>query len=374
MATSGSDKKPSIIILGGCGFIGRNLVEYLLDNDLVSFVRVVDKVPPQTAWLNTKHQQLFKHPLLEFKSANLINTASCQNAFLSDNPINFVINCAGETKSGQTDPVYKEGIYKLSMNCAQQAAKLQVDHYVEISSGNFSTSEKNPLKEEDVGEPWTFVAKYKLQVENDLKNIPNLNYTIVRPAIVYGCGDRNGLTPRLVVGAVYKHLGEMMKLLWGPDLHMNTVHVRDVARAIWHIVNRPETIDQTYNVVDDGDSTQGSISAIVSELFNINHDYWGTALSTLAKVWTDMNSVVEEVNDKHMGPWAEACNKDGVENSPLSPYIDQELLYNKHLYLQVGKLSNIGFSYLYPKLTKDALKEVLDDYANMKIFPHSLVL
>ena len=71
-----------------------------------------------------------------------------------------------------------------------------------------------------------------------------------------------------------------------------------------------------------------------------------------------MNSVVEEVNDKHMGPWAEACNKDGVENSPLSPYIDQELLYNKHLYLQVGKLSNIGFSYLYPKLAKDALKEV----------------
>lgn len=28
------------------------------------------------------------------------------------------------------------------MNCAQQAAKLQVNHYVEISSGNFNTSEK----------------------------------------------------------------------------------------------------------------------------------------------------------------------------------------------------------------------------------------
>lgn len=88
-----------------------------------------------------------------------------------------------------------------------------------------------------------------------------------------------------MVGAVYKHLGEMMKLLWGPDLHMNTVHVRDVVRAIWHVVNSPDTIGKTYNVVDEDDSTQGSISAIVSELFNINHDYWGTALSTLAKVW-----------------------------------------------------------------------------------------
>ena len=73
----------------------------------------------------------------------------------------------------------------------------------------------------------------------------------------------------------------------------------------------------------------------------------------------DMSSIVEEVNDKHMGPWAEACSKDGVENSPLSPYIDQELLYNKHLYLYTGKLiKDTGFTYSYPKLTKDALKEV----------------
>lgn len=65
---------------------------------------------------------------------------------------------------------------------------------------------------------------------------------------------------------------------------MNTVHVRDVARAMWHVATRPDAVGQIYNVVDEGDSTQGSISAAVSELFNINHDYWGTALSTLAKV------------------------------------------------------------------------------------------
>ena len=141
---------------------------------------------------------------------------SCQNAFASDTPISYVINCAGETKSGQTDPVYKEGIYKLSMNCAQQAAKIGVEHYVEISSGNFSASEKvcilykftfiigfryvysftylqMPLKEDDSAEPWTYVAKYKLQVENDLKNISGLKYSILRPAVVYGPGDRTGL-------------------------------------------------------------------------------------------------------------------------------------------------------------------------------------
>lgn len=75
-----------------------------------------------------------------------------------------------------------------------------------------------------------------------------------------------------------------MKLLWGPELRMNTVHVRDVARAIWFVATKPETIGQIYNIVDEGNSTQGSISSIVSEIFNINHDYWGTALSSIAKV------------------------------------------------------------------------------------------
>lgn len=75
-------------------------------------------------------------------------------------------------------------------------------------------------------------------------------------------------------------------------------------------------------------------------------------------VQCDSSAFVEEVNDKHLGPWSEACQKDNVENTPLTPYIDQELLSNKHLYLKPGKLTNLGFTYSYPKLTKESLKEV----------------
>lgn len=73
---------------------------------------------------------------------NCFFLASCQNAFASDKTIDFVFNCAGEIKSGQTDPVYREGIYKLSINCAQQAVNIGVKHFVEISSGNMNSSEK----------------------------------------------------------------------------------------------------------------------------------------------------------------------------------------------------------------------------------------
>lgn len=99
---------------------------------------------------------------------------SCKNAFHSSDGStwDYVVNCAGETKSGQTDPVYKEGILKLSLNCAKESAAQGVKHYVELSSGNMHSSEKTPHKENGAVEPWTFVAKWKREVcETSDKNI-----------------------------------------------------------------------------------------------------------------------------------------------------------------------------------------------------------
>ncbi len=53
-----------------------------------------------------------------------------------------MINCACETKTGQTDPVYQEGIVKLSVNCASEAAKQNVKMFVELSSGHMASTEK----------------------------------------------------------------------------------------------------------------------------------------------------------------------------------------------------------------------------------------
>ncbi|KAG8225282.1 hypothetical protein J437_LFUL001895 [Ladona fulva] len=370
--------KPRVLVLGGCGFIGRNLVEYLVDNDLVSSVTVVDKVPPQTAWLNRKHQEIFERQEVTFKSANLIIPASCANAFAdAGEPIDFVINCAGETKYGQTDPVYREGILKLSLNCATLAAKHNVKRYVELSSGHVYANDKVAHKEDDKIEPWTFVSKYKILVEEELKTVPDLNHVVIRPAIVYGKGDKNGIVPRLVTGAVYRHLGEMMRLLWTKELFMNTIHVQDLCRAMWLLCLRHAdggaTRGHIFNVVDMGNTTQGCISSIVSEIFNINHDYVGSMLSSVCKA--DMAGLVDEINDKHVGPWAEACAQNGIENTPLTPYLDSEMLKNHHLCLDGTKLrSAVDFIHNFPEITKDSVKEILDDYVEMKLFPKTLVL
>ena len=49
MADSG--EKPSVLIIGGLGYVGRFLALHIHKNNLASEVRLVDKVLPQLAWL-----------------------------------------------------------------------------------------------------------------------------------------------------------------------------------------------------------------------------------------------------------------------------------------------------------------------------------
>ncbi|XP_026330165.1 uncharacterized protein LOC113237749 [Hyposmocoma kahamanoa] len=370
--SAGDNSKLRVAVLGGCGFIGRNLVEYLINNDLVSYLRVVDKTPPQLAFLNPVHSKIFEDPRVEYKSANLINPTSCESALdPGDSSWGLVVNCAGETRVGQSEAVYAEGIVTLSSNVAKQCSKLKVTRLVEISSGQMHSSDK-PQKEDCPVEPWTVEGRMKSKVEKELKNLEaELNYTIIRPAIVYGIGDRRSLTPRLLYGGIYKHLGETMKLLWTADLKMNTVHVKDVCRAIWTLGRRPEANKQIYNVVDGANSTQGSLAELVSEIFKINHDYYGTAISTLAK--NDITSVAEEANDKHLTAWADICRKYNLEHTPLEPSVGVELLLNKQLCLDSSRLRKV-LSLDFPKPTVDTLLQVLEDYASMNLFPKQLLL
>lgn len=61
------------MLSAGCGFIGRHIVCELVRKDVCASVCVVDKVPPQIAWLNEEQMKVFNDDTVTFKSANLIN-------------------------------------------------------------------------------------------------------------------------------------------------------------------------------------------------------------------------------------------------------------------------------------------------------------
>jgi len=364
--------KPRVIVLGGCGFIGRNVVQYLAENGLVSKIRVADKVLPDLAGLSKKQHEIFKSDIVEFKQSNLAREAMVAKVFdVSEGGWDFVFNLAGETKYSQTDEVYKENIVDVATTCGKAAAKAGVKRFIEVSTAQIYDADKKPSSESAKSKPWTKLASAKEKAENALREINGLNLVIVRPAIVYGPGDISGVTPRLITGAVYKELKETMEFLWDKDLKINTVHVYDVAAALWFLTSSGNA-GEIYNLADENDTTQGSVNSILEKMFGIKTDFMGNMKSKLATA-VAMKTVAETANEKHLKPWSDLCKAKGIVNTPLTPYLDEELLYNNAMSIDGSKITKIGFSYKHPKMTEGHLREVVTYFADLGFFPKDIV-
>jgi len=216
--------------------------------------------------------------------------------------------------------------------------------------------------------------------------------------------------PRIIIGAVYQKLNEDMNFLWTKELRINTVHVkysffylfcrkrgfssvqmiRDVAAALVLLAQKGKS-GEVYNLADKNDTgtarslsislltsqkktkqkkkkkDQESIAAILREIYGIKTGYQGTIISNFAKL--NLAAVTEEINDKHLQPWSEICKAGGISNTPLTPYLDQELLYNNSLSIDGSKIEKLGFVYKHPKVTKDLLVEVIKKFQEVKIWP-----
>ncbi|KAL5037333.1 hypothetical protein RTP6_004784 [Batrachochytrium dendrobatidis] len=273
--------------------------------------------------------------------------------------------------------VYDEKVYQLSMAVGKEAAKRGIKVFVEISTAQIYDAGKKPSAEDGKLKPWTLVAKSKLKAEEELKKLAGLNLIIARPAIVYGPNDVLGITPRLIIGAVYKHLKEEMTLLWTKDLKLNTVHVRDVARALWHMAATKDdkggrvgdvVPGTTYNIVDKNDTDQGIVNKHIESIFGIKTGFQGTMISQFAKL--NLDSVTEDVNDKHLQPWSELCKTGGIANTPLTPYLDKELLKDNSLSIEGIKIEKeLEFKFDHPVMTEQLLREVIDGFIAQGIWP-----
>ncbi|KAM3581786.1 hypothetical protein VKS41_005946 [Umbelopsis sp. WA50703] len=369
---------PKVLVLGALGFVGRNFVQYLVENNLASSIRAVDKALPQTAYLTKPARTAFSHSTVEFMQANLINPVSIEKCFTrqDDTEFDYVFNFAAETKYSQVPEVYQERIYKLSVNCAKEAAKRKVKVFLESSTSEIYDSSKEPAKETSPLKPWTQIAQQKTEACDALKKIEGLNLIIVRPAVIYGVGAPSGITTRLVIGKVYKRLNEEMKLLWNKDLKLNTVHIHDVVRACWHLAKWYDESGHAagknqcpvFNLADKQDTDQETINQHLESIYGIKTGYHGTMISTFAKL--NLGTVTEDVNEKHLGPWADLLKESGISVSPLSPYVDKELLHSNPVYVDGTLIEReTGFTYEVPYMTKEKLIEIIDGYKELNLWP-----
>ncbi|KAG0208031.1 hypothetical protein BGX33_006500 [Mortierella sp. NVP41] len=372
--------QPTVLVLGGVGFIGRNFVAHLVENGLAADIRVVDKALPQTAYFNDRFKAAFdKVDFLQGDLSNTIPPEKFEKMYTraDGSSFDYVINFASETRFSQPPELYEERVYKLSLNCANQAVKKNCKVFVQVSTGDIYKSVSTPSKETSETGPWNDLAKYKLKVDEELKNMPGLNLVILRPAVVYGIGAMAGLTPRLICGRVYKKKGEKMEFLWTGDLKLNTVHVKDVVSAVWHSANwyvssdnKPPGTPVTFNLADQNDTDQEAVNKHIQSIFGIETGFKGTIFSEAAMAALDKKEVAEETNDMHLGPWADILKTQNIKSSPLTPYLDADLLAKNSLSLDGTQITvTTGFKYEHPKLTEQSLREIISDFQDLGIWP-----
>lgn len=354
---------PTYTILGGCGFIGRNLVHRLANDETCTKLVVCDKSRPELSWLTSAQKESFDHPKVLFKQINLSNEANAMT-FLCQNPCDFVINAAGETRLKCASQLYKQNIFELGAIAARAAVATKAKKYVQLSSARVKILENSKHRMDSVAE----ILKCQLDLEGYLGSLEGLNHTVLRTALVYGSGDKNGLMPILILMALYKRLKEKLKLLWTPDIHMETIHVDDVVSACLHAL-QIEKSGGIYELADKSHSTQGTIVAAASSVFGVPYKFLGKVENMLAKSFFE--DIVEEINSKHMLPWSKACEEEGILNSPLYPYVTQEQLMLDDFMASGAEFEKTGFTCAHPTLEPEGLKRVIDEYVAQSIFPKS---
>ncbi|RYP79858.1 hypothetical protein DL769_002743 [Monosporascus sp. CRB-8-3] len=373
-------EKPSVLIIGGMGYIGRFLARYIHDNQLASEYRLVDKKPPEIVWLAPEFEQACSRQYFMQKDAS--KEDALQEIFnrADGKQWDYVFNCGGETRYSQGEERYRALNLALSVAVAKEAAKRKVKCFVELSTGSVYKPNSSPSQEGDKLKPWSQMAVVKQEAEEALSKIEGLNLVIARLAYVYGPYATQELSTSLCLARVYQDFGEELKFLWSKDLRMNSVHIDDVARALWAMAawydsGKPNWDAEAmgdmpiFNVVDKGATSQGTIAEIISELFGIKTTFQGQLLSNFARL--NMDSVVDDINEDVLDPWGDMLREAGITKTiPLSPFMEKELLKDTDLSMDGSRLEKVvGFKYEKPAVTKELVQEVIESYKRMNWWP-----
>ncbi|KAM0722450.1 hypothetical protein Q7P37_001891 [Cladosporium fusiforme] len=382
--------KPAVLVIGGLGYIGRFLAHHIHSNDLASTLRIVDKQLPQLASLAPEHEAACSQD--NFVQADASREQSQARIFdLPDAPdgskreFDYVFNCGGETRFSQEDEVYKLRSLELSVTVGKEAAKRGVKAFIEMSTGTVYNSNRTPQKETDkTSKPHTKQAKWKLTAEEELAKIPNLRLCVLRFPHVYGPYSGRWLGTQLAMARLYqersKEKPETMKYLWSSDMRVNTLHVEDAALAAWQAADWASTHDRipnadgepymVFNVVDKGNTSQGTMAAIVKEVFGIETGFQNTLVNTFARL--NLEHVVDDVNDDTLDDWADLQEDAGIKENggPLSPFMEKELLRDADLCLDGSRFESVvGFSPKHDRITKQEVEDVIESYRRMKWWP-----
>ncbi|KNZ46405.1 hypothetical protein VP01_72g9 [Puccinia sorghi] len=410
MSSSDSSTKPSVLILGGLqDGHARALLAYLVPQ-LARHIR-----------LDSECQKILKAGELigvEYLQANLLVASSRSKAFTlpgayqtgsgsgsGEETYDYVFDFTGETDYNAEEGVHIERTGRLLPELGRVAAAMGVKAYVRELPALYHSDNKKPLKEGE-GKPFSMRSKWVHEGVRAMAALPDLNIVVARPALLYGPYAVDGYAPRLLIGEIYKYIGERMEHLWSADLRLHTIHTHDFAAGLWALAGwmsklgraaaeahanpipclLPATEDLPagmpardqlvkapfFNLVDDGDTTQGLMASLAEKVVGVKVGFYNKVICQFAKL--NMIDVIEDVNEKHCEPWPEMLSKSTppITNTPFTPNLPAALLSKHHIAFDGSKVKElIGLKLKFPSMTEEVIRDQVRKFIADGIWPNA---
>ncbi len=283
-----------VLILGGSGFIGKNLIlEYLQNNFIVINYDIQSFNIENNNLINVLGQ------ITEIENIEKI----CGEHKIDH--IVFLINTILPSESFQ----YVDEKMEINVNSVikimELASKYNIKRFIYFSSGGavYGNYKKDPYAETDELRPVTFYGWSKKIVEDYITHFSselNIEYLIIRPSNPYG-RYQNLFGRQGIIGII---LGKIMTNneveIWGSgDSIKDYIYIQDLCNIYMKLIKKKIT-NQIYNIGSGIGASLNDIISIFEEIYgeaSINKKY---ILNTQEKINTNVlniNRIKEEFDD-----------------------------------------------------------------------------
>jgi dTDP-glucose 4,6-dehydratase len=311
-----SIKMLNILVTGGCGFIGSNFINYMLENHKDIFIVNIDRLDYCSNINNVTHKERYQLIVTDLNNYNIVREVL--NQYNIDVIIHFAAQSHVDNSFGNSIQFTKDNVLGTHtlLECARDYGK--ITRFIHISTdevyGEVDIEHKG-CNEKSLLNPTNPYAATKAAAEFLVRSYYHsfkLPVIITRGNNVYGPRQYpEKLIPRFITRLIK---GEKCPIHGEGKSRRNFIYVDDVSRAVEMILIKGE-INEIYNIGCEDEYSVKDILEMLSLKLDINKDLEELCEYVEDRAFNDFRYCIDSKKLEVLG-WAKKVSfEEGIEKT-----------------------------------------------------------